>query len=69
MDEDLHYIGQMAGVEFEMVHKNQNGVGKKYELAKQYFGQLDKKVVLQLFELYRVDFELFGYTADSFIKK
>ena len=66
MEEDLHYIGKMAGLELGMEHKNKNVGGKTYELAGKYFGLLDKKVVMELFQLYRVDFEMFGYTVDSF---
>ena len=68
MDEDLHYIGQMAGVVFEKEHKNENEGGSTNKLAEKYFGLLDKKVVMQLYELYRVDFELFGYSVDPFLK-
>ena len=67
IDEDLDFIGQMAGVEFEKEHKNENIGGSTEDLAVKYFGLLDQKVVMQLYELYRVDFELFGYTADRFL--
>ena len=66
MDEDLHYIQQMAGVEFEPVKENQSSGGSTTDLARKYFEQLDNKVVQQLFELYRVDFEMFGYSVDIF---
>ena len=68
IDEDLHYIGKMAGVEFGKEHRNKNEGGDTYELAGKYFGLLEKKVVMELFKLYRVDFEMFGYTVDTFLK-
>ena len=56
MDEDFRYIKQMAGIEIELVKENQSSGGSTTDLTRKYFEQLDKKVVLQLFELYRVDF-------------
>ena len=66
MEEDLHYIGKMAGLEIGKGHKNKNLDGNTYELAGNYVAQLEKKVVMELFELYRVDFEMLGYTFDKF---
>ena len=66
MDEDLRYIKQMAGVKFELMKENQSSGGSTTDLTRKYFKQLDKKVVLQLFELYRVDFEMFGYSLEHF---
>ena len=57
----------MAGVELGKEHRNRNLGGNTYELAGKYFGLLDKKVVMKLFQLYRVDFEMFGYTVDTFL--
>ena len=64
MEEDLQYIRQMAGVKFELVKKNPSSGGSTIDLARKYFGQLNKNVVMQLYELYRVDFEMFGYSVD-----
>ena len=67
IEEDLHFIGKMAGVELGKEHRNKNVGGNTHELADKYFGLLDKKVVMELFKLYRVDFEMFGYTVDTFL--
>ena len=67
LEEDLHFIGKITGVETGKGHKNKNEDGNTYELAGNYVAQLEKKVVMELFELYRVDFEMFGYTVDQFL--
>ena len=66
MDEDFGYIKQMAGIKFKKVNKNRSKGGSTSDLARKYFKQLDKKLVQQLFELYRADFEMFGYSPDTF---
>ena len=67
MDEDLSFIGQMVGLVFEKVQKNKN-VGKNTnELSGKYFDQLPRSMVVKLFKLYKVDFEMFGYSVDSFL--
>ena len=37
------------------------------ERARAYFSQLQRDVVLELFELFRVDFEMFGYDAKEYL--
>jgi len=39
----------------------------KLEYKKSLFSQLSKEQVLQLYENYRIDFEMFGYTVDEFL--
>ena len=66
MEEDLQYIKQITSLEFELVKKNPSSGGSTTDLARMYFGQLNKTVMMQLYELYRVDFEMFGYSMDMF---
>ena len=70
MEQDLHYIGKMAGVVFEqeeVVHKSSGG--STAQLTRKYFSQLDNEVVEQLYKLYQLDFEMFGYSTHPFINQ
>jgi hypothetical protein len=67
MAEDLYYIGKMAGVLFGTVsthHLYRSSGGNTSNLTRQYFGQVDKNLVEKLYEVYKVDFEMFGYSMD-----
>ena len=65
--EDQKFIGQMAGVTFEQIETHQSRGGSSKELAKIYFGQLDRRTVNKLFRLYKVDFQMFGYSPDLYL--
>ena len=68
MAEDLKFIGQMAkGVKFKKVESNTSGGGSTSKLTKKYFSQIDNSLVKQLYQYYKVDFEMFGYQPDKFI--
>ena len=51
----------------EVVHKSSGG--STAELTKKYFSQLDDKVVRELYKLYQLDFEMFEYSANLFIRE
>ena len=69
MEKDLHYISKMASLEFKQgVKKQTRSGGSTEDLARKYFKRLDKNVVRQLYQRYEVDFEMFGYSVESFIK-
>lgn len=38
-------------------------------LISSYYTQLTKKEILNLYEIYRYDFELFGYTLDGYLEQ
>lgn len=40
----------------------------RHEKTLQYFKQLQKTQIVMLLRIYRVDFELFGFTADEYLK-
>ena len=70
MDQDILYIGKMAGIELKQEHNNTGGgKGSSSELTRKYFIGLKKEVVMELFQLYKVDFEMFGYSIETFIKQ
>ena len=62
MQEDLHFIGEMAGFKLNTISANPSSGGSTSKLARKYFGQLKRKEVKQLYELYRMDFQMFGYS-------
>ena len=65
-EEDKRFIGEMAGVQFEDIQENRSSGGGTNELARKYFAQLDVQTVDQLYELYKVDFEMFGYSLEMY---
>ena len=68
MEEDLHYISEMAGVQFlKGVVLNKSKGGSTASLTTEYFKQLNKSVIRELYKIYQLDFQLFGYSPDTFI--
>ena len=67
MQEDIHFIGKVAGVELESIVTNPSSGGSTSELARKYFSQLDKEDVEKLFQLYKMDFEMFGYSPNLYL--
>ena len=66
MEQDLQFIQQMAGFKFgkrnlKEEEKNENHDEKTNSLTKMFIDQLDKKQFDQVYELFKVDFEMFGY--------
>ena len=45
-----------------------NGRKNSHDFLKKYFGQLTKLDVLKLYEMYRLDFELFDYSPEIYLK-
>ena len=46
---------------------NYSSGGKTEELAKKYFSQMRKEDIEKLYEMYFLDFEMFGYSPEDFI--
>ena len=40
--------------------------GSTKDLARKYFSELDLATVKKLYKVYKVDFEMFGYTPDIY---
>ena len=49
------------------VEKDANGKIKAAKRTKEYFQMLTKKSVRRLYNLYKLDFELFQYSLDEFL--
>ena len=66
MQEELHFIERMAGMKFKNIEINPSSGGSTGELAREYFSQLKKDDVKKLYELYKIDFLMFGYSPDVY---
>ena len=42
--------------------------GSTKELARKYISEMDIDTVKRLYQLYKVDFEMFGYIPDEYFK-
>lgn len=42
--------------------------GSTKDLARKYFSEMDIDTVKRLYQLYKVDFEMFGYSPDEYFK-
>ena len=63
---DQKFIGLLAGIEFGDVQFNPSSGGSTKSLSRKYFSQLDKETIDELYSLFKVDFEMFGYRPDEF---
>ena len=73
-DEDFRYIISKQNVTLlldeENVTANQtpkNGSESVAQKISKYFSMLEKSVRSDLYDLYKIDFELFGYDASKFL--
>ena len=67
-DEDVTYIAKMQNLtqHLRVLNHVQNsnskkGDGSREEKMKKYMSQLTPELVRDLYELYKIDFEMFGY--------
>ena len=65
--DDLMFIGRLAGVTFKEIVSHDSSGGRTEKLSKKYFGQMDRQTVWQLYQLYKMDFELFGYSPGLYL--
>ena len=42
-------------------------VKRKHDTAEGYFAEVGQEKVRRLYEIFRLDFEMFGYTAEGFL--
>ena len=48
-------------------HAKKHSISKKYDKPTDYFkNELSKNDIEKLYEIYRLDFEMFGYSADEY---
>ena len=66
--EDTTYISQKANLNFDISQfpwANKKGATKDSSLD--YFKQIDAKSILKLYEIYKIDFEMFGYSVSEYL--
>jgi len=64
--DDQKFIGRLANVTFQKIESHKSSGGDTKSLAKKYFSDLDLDTVKDLYEIYKVDFEMFGYSPDIY---
>jgi len=64
--DDQRFIGDLAGVQLDKVETHHSSGGSTRQLSKEYFSMLDTHTVNRLYKLYKVDFEMFGYSPDLY---
>ena len=72
-DEDFRYIAQKLNLTSLLTHadkrdnKKSDSKQSQPDRISKYFSLLEKEVRQRLYQLYRIDFEMFGFDATSFL--
>ena len=72
-DLDVEYIGRKMNITELLDHKDRRAnetpkfASKTTEKIFSYFSMLEKHVKLRLYNLYKIDFEMFGYSATRYL--
>ena len=69
MAEDSRYVLSRLGVPKEHRHLQPKHFFGSSSRASQQFSQLTENEIRRLFEVYRLDFALFGYSASEYFNK
>ena len=64
--EDQKFIGKLSSIDFKPIATHVSSGGSTKELAKKYFSQLSLSTVKKLYNVYKVDFEMFGYSPQLY---
>ena len=67
MKADSEVILNKIGIEEELQVTHVSGGKGSDQTLKEYYSQLDIKLLNQLYKLYELDFLLFNYTIDSYL--
>lgn len=66
---DMHLLASKSDLVDKWDDKNDYFQSSTYlKVSKEYFAGVDRDVIRKLYKRYKIDFELFGYTADEYIK-
>ena len=79
LEDDLEYIAEVNNFKFDLyrikdglhVHptfKRKSGIKEPAEKIKHYFMQLNATQVYKIYHMYRIDFEMFGYSTEPYHK-
>ena len=70
-DEDFRYIAQKLNIATLLSNanerKNSHSKQSQSKRIEEHFSLLDKEVRQRLYQLYRIDFEMFGFDANSYL--
>lgn len=68
--EDVKYIIRKKNLDLPLSNSNHSKNSARYDTAKitaKYFSQLSKQQIKDLYKMYRMDFELFGYDIKDYL--
>lgn len=68
MMQDQVYTIWSAGLEQKIQPRWMHRSSNSNKMTEIYFSQLSQQQIDQLYQLYKLDFELFNYSADSYVK-
>ena len=72
-DQDIDYIAKKMNIAELLDNKEQranqtpSSINNRTERIFSYFSLLEKHVKLRIYNLYKMDFEMFGYDATSYL--
>ena len=66
-NEDQKFVSQLFGLEFEELQTHQSAGGSTKKVSKDYFSMLDENTVERLYNFYKIDFEMFGYSFQEYL--
>ena len=68
-NEDMRYIIQKSKIEIKDAYIATHSTKQSTKmLTKKYFSRLDSKIASELYQMFQMDFEMFGYDVNSYIK-
>lgn len=70
MDIDVQFLAEVAHLkEIQNVHewRNQRNNYTSSSVFPEYFSELTKNQILLLYQRYKLDFELFGYSIEDYL--
>merc|ERR1712241_962497 len=66
---DMHLLANKANLVQKWDDKNDYFQSSTYlAVSKEYYGGVEREVIRKLYRRYKIDFELFGYSAEEYIK-
>ena len=65
-NEDKTYVSKLFGLEFQEIQARKSAGGSTAKVSKEYFSMLDNTTVERLYNIYKIDFEMFGYSFQEY---
>ena len=74
MKEDVDYIINASNLNislssFPRINSHSSHSNEHKLLSLRYFREIDEESVKKLYDIYKIDFEMFGYTVDDYLLK